>query len=315
VTLTETDKRLIRAFANQQVGSGTSKHLNSDGTRIDLRGGYRVAHWSDGLLHFDPTYGNVSQTVAKAVARAVAPMDIAAGSQWILPEATRKRIAKRNPRYPTTPRKRTRRDYGDLHDYKTGTYLRKATRGEAMSSLIAAQSDGGVGAFREQVRQRGKMPTERIVYVSGDIAGGLAEFPKGKAKRNPRPELGQFKDFRYTGAVAVAARLGSKARSDGLQRAPAGDRALGTLWHESGEDWTPLADAWRAGWDAPAKRNPANSQSAYYVVDSDGEHLRESRTLAAARRFAQAQANKTGRTVRIQRYGGSSVETISRRSR
>ena len=36
---------------------------------------------------------------------------------------------------------------GNLHDYKTGRYLRPATTAETLASIIAAESDGGVGAF------------------------------------------------------------------------------------------------------------------------------------------------------------------------
>ena len=177
MTLTETDKRLIRAFANQQVGAGTSKHLNSDGTRIDLRGGYRVAHWSGGLLHFDPTYGNVSQTVAKAVARAVAPMDIAAGSQWILPEATRKRIAKRkNPRGKA---KRNPAYAGRLFDYKTGDDCGPATAAQVRASKAAAKRDGGAGVIVVNMRS---------VYAEASPKKARETYPFAKpAKRNPVP--------------------------------------------------------------------------------------------------------------------------------
>jgi hypothetical protein len=36
---------------------------------------------------------------------------------------------------------------GNLHDYKTGRYLRAATTAETLASITAAESDGGVGAF------------------------------------------------------------------------------------------------------------------------------------------------------------------------
>lgn len=174
MTLTETDKRLIRAFANQQVGSGTSKHLNSDGTRIDLRGGYRVAHWSDGLLHFDPTYGNVSQTVAKAVARAVAPMDIAAGSQWILPEVTRKRIGKTNPR-----KAKRNPGKGGFRGNLFGADL-------ALAKSIAKHTGALTWEYIDaRPALAAKVKEARALGLTGLAAANFVFPPKGMPHRNP----------------------------------------------------------------------------------------------------------------------------------
>lgn len=36
---------------------------------------------------------------------------------------------------------------GNLHNYRTGECIREATKAETLESIIAAESDGGVGAF------------------------------------------------------------------------------------------------------------------------------------------------------------------------
>ncbi len=36
---------------------------------------------------------------------------------------------------------------GNLHNYATGEYLRKATKAETLESITAAEVDGGAGAF------------------------------------------------------------------------------------------------------------------------------------------------------------------------
>lgn len=50
--------------------------------------------------------------------------------------------------------------YGDLHDYRTGAYIRPATREELLES-IEAEQDGGTGAFELD---------GRVVYVEGGAA-------------------------------------------------------------------------------------------------------------------------------------------------
>lgn len=50
---------------------------------------------------------------------------------------------------------------GNLHDYKTGRYLRAATTAETLASIIAAESDGGVGAF--------DLRDGRTCYVTGGL--------------------------------------------------------------------------------------------------------------------------------------------------
>lgn len=37
--------------------------------------------------------------------------------------------------------------YGDLHDYRTGRYIRPATQDERDASCRAAESDGGAGVI------------------------------------------------------------------------------------------------------------------------------------------------------------------------
>jgi len=38
-------------------------------------------------------------------------------------------------------------NYGDLHDYQTGAYIRPATEAEQTESVEAAEHDGGAGAI------------------------------------------------------------------------------------------------------------------------------------------------------------------------
>jgi hypothetical protein len=52
-------------------------------------------------------------------------------------------------------------NYGDLHDYRTGAYIRPATRQELLES-IEAEQDGGTGAF--------ELEDGRVVYVEGGAA-------------------------------------------------------------------------------------------------------------------------------------------------
>ena len=51
--------------------------------------------------------------------------------------------------------------YGDVHDYRTGAYIRPATREELLES-IEAEQDGGTGAF--------ELEDGRVVYVEGGAA-------------------------------------------------------------------------------------------------------------------------------------------------
>ena len=51
-------------------------------------------------------------------------------------------------------------NYGDLHDYRTGAYIRPATA-EELAESIEAEQDGGAGAFELD---------GRIVYVEGGAA-------------------------------------------------------------------------------------------------------------------------------------------------
>ena len=44
-------------------------------------------------------------------------------------------------------------DYGDLHDYHTGEYIRPATRDERDASYAAAKRDGGAGVISLQGRR------------------------------------------------------------------------------------------------------------------------------------------------------------------
>jgi hypothetical protein len=53
-------------------------------------------------------------------------------------------------------------NYGDLHDYRTGAYIRPATREELLESIEAAELDGGAGAF--------ELENGRVVYVEGGAA-------------------------------------------------------------------------------------------------------------------------------------------------
>jgi hypothetical protein len=179
----------------------TSKHLTSDGARLDIRGGYRVAHWSGGKLHFDPTYGNVSQTVAKATARAVAPMDIAADSQWILPETTRKRIAKRNPvvrRHKTVAEMRAAgvpdyfekiQKWGTPHRPSTMLYESGEQRPVAGHAGHFILSSAGSTALMHR-RPVGSDPDDTEITVRGlyDVYGRRKNPATGKVttKRNPR---------------------------------------------------------------------------------------------------------------------------------
>ena len=55
---------------------------------------------------------------------------------------------------------------GDLHDYRTGAFIRAATPAELVESFWAAEEDGGVGAF--------KLDDGRAVYVTGEVPGGAA---------------------------------------------------------------------------------------------------------------------------------------------
>jgi len=50
---------------------------------------------------------------------------------------------------------------GDLHDYRTGAFIRPATREELLESIEAAKDDGGAGAFELD---------GRVVYVEGGAA-------------------------------------------------------------------------------------------------------------------------------------------------
>ena len=51
--------------------------------------------------------------------------------------------------------------YGDLHDYRTGAFIRPATAEELLESIEAAKDDGGAGAFELD---------GRVVYVEGGAA-------------------------------------------------------------------------------------------------------------------------------------------------
>ena len=55
---------------------------------------------------------------------------------------------------------------GDLHDYRTGAYIRPATAAELVASLEAAHLDGGSGLF--------EIDYGRVVYVVGEVVGGAA---------------------------------------------------------------------------------------------------------------------------------------------
>jgi len=295
-SLTKSDKRVIRAFASRMPDA--SKLLASDGTRLDglFMGGGGLAHWSGSKLHLPESGGKISESIQRAVSRAVAPMDIAAGSQWILSEATRKRIAKRNPAKLKDATAPTVGASGSaavrLDDGTMQVITRPAGYGNA--KLV-----DGLAVFAG-VHVRGYACSDRRggLHFRASRGAAIAAAKAGDVKANPAyaGRLFDYKTGDYVGPATAAQVRASKA-------AAKRDGGAGVIVVN-------MRSVWAEESPKKAKRNPSNSQSAYYVVDGDGEHVRESRTIAAARRFAQSRANATSRTIYIQRHNGAAVETI-----
>lgn len=55
---------------------------------------------------------------------------------------------------------------GNLHDYRTGAFIRPATAEELVESLEAAEDDGGSGVF--------EIEDGRVVFVTDEVVGGEA---------------------------------------------------------------------------------------------------------------------------------------------
>ena len=82
MTLSKTDKAVIRAFTEQRAAS--SKKLETDGQRLDIigMGGQRAAEWKGDKIHFNDLGSRSGQTVQAAVRKAAPKNDLYNGRGW-----------------------------------------------------------------------------------------------------------------------------------------------------------------------------------------------------------------------------------------